>query len=191
MSNTYQLKHTYSRLKHSLYIQSEMPLEAFQHACAYIQLIRDKFPCLPLLDDCIGEYEAQTLLQKYYGAIPIDLSELMHLDSLFWEPNPVDAVVDLHDNWNIYVCCGDLDKINEYAIPDASFLMLEYLLDEARKCSTEFPQYDYSVDLARFESLLSGAVVLDEWKWQDSNGKYLTGFSVKKTQSPELLTSRF
>lgn len=174
----YQLTHEYSRMKSNYYaVRMELCSRDFNYACAYIQLIRDALPSLPVIDDCIGEVEAFTLLQTFYGAVSANNEEC----------GP-DDIVDLHENWNSYVCPHDLKKINAFAVPNASYKMLEYLIADAQEnLASSTGNERFQVEIERLKSLLTGAKVQKEWGWQDIYGQSLTGFCIHQGEAPELL----
>ncbi|ENN8378709.1 hypothetical protein ACAX46_004175 [Providencia rettgeri] len=174
----YQLTHTYSLLKKDFYgMETNLSLIEFQYPCAYLQLIRDKLPSLSSIDDCIGENEAAVLLPQFYGFKP------------FYEPIQIDGILDFHHNWECYVIEGDIDKINQYAIPNATAKVVEYFCVEIEKWLIKHPQdTNAKKDLERFKKLLSGESVKEEWNWQNIKNESLTGFKLINSKTPELIS---
>ncbi|WP_272522446.1 hypothetical protein [Providencia sp. PROV202] len=172
----YQLTHAYSRSAQFYGVETNLSLEQFQQACAYIQLIRDKLPSFSSSDDCLVECEILFLLQMFYGVMPL------------YENSELDAIVDVHHNWECYVIGGNLALINQYAICNASIIMLEFLRYKLQTKLNIDSNEKAKVDLARLDALLSGHFLKKEWELRDVYGNDLTGIQFLRSDKVELIS---
>ena len=172
----YQLTHAYSRSAQFYGVETNLSLEQFQQACAYIQLVRDKLPSFSSSDDYLVECETLFLLQMFYGFMPL------------YENSEVDAIVDVHHNWECYVIGGSLASINQYAICNASIIMLEFLRYKLQAKLNNYSNEKIKVDLARLDSLLSGHFLKKEWELRDVYGNDLTGIQFLRSDKVELIS---
>ncbi|UBX47722.1 hypothetical protein LDO51_10990 [Providencia alcalifaciens] len=172
----YQLTYAYSQSAQFYGVETNLSLEQFQQACAYIQLIRDKLPSFSSSDDCLVECETLFLLQMFYGFTPL------------YENREIDAIVDVHHNWECYVIGGNLASINQYAICNASIIMLEFLRYKLQAKLNTYTNESVKVDLARLDYLLSGHFLKREWALRDVYGNDLTGMQFLRSDKVELIS---
>ncbi|WGM03513.1 hypothetical protein [Arsenophonus nasoniae] len=171
----YQLTSVNSNSNNFYGVEADLTLEDFQHACAYVQIVRDGLPVLSsCLDDCVGDWDGVILLNRFYGFKPI------------YKMIKPDEIIDFYDNWHEYVLKNDVNKINQFAVINASRKIVEFFCEKIEKTIQDFPHFE--IELKRLRLLLNGECVEETWNWQRIDAKYLTGFKLWDSTEPELIT---
>ncbi|HHR6442618.1 TPA: hypothetical protein ACS777_003387, partial [Providencia alcalifaciens] len=81
-----------------------------------------------------------------------------------------------------------LASINQYAICNASIIMLEFLRYKLQAKLNNYSNEKIKVDLARLDSLLSGHFLKKEWELRDVYGNDLTGIQFLRSDKVELIS---
>lgn len=183
MPITIKLTHHYSRNAANFFaIRTDWDIEAINLACAYIQLKREELPSTIYFDDVIGEPEAFTLLHEMYGFEQIKT------------PCLYDETIDLHENWTRFACFVPNNVLNKFAVPNASLIILKYMLKEVElfqpfindidpRCSKEY----WAEYRSRLLDVINGKPLKTSWGWQRLDGSFIENIVYSVSDKIELL----
>lgn len=157
--------------------------QALKYACAYVQHIRNRLPVLNSMEFIIHPAFCVTLLNKFYGMEPVALKGGC-------------PEIDLYTNWKQYCLHQPFlcHEINEYAVCNASVLMLGIMRDKAitryQRLKEIYPAHISAMikDIEHLEAAVSGCGVASEWRWYTPTGENLTGRQFLFSEQPEIIT---
>lgn len=186
LMRTIQLSHYYSKLRGVRFyaIRTNMSLEDVNLACGYLQLLRDQLPIFQTVEDDLGEVEGVELLSSLYGCEPIiinlrpsaKISQALvrrySRDTITTRKRVrVDGVIDFYENWNDYAVHDDKRiRMNEFAQIGAKIAILNLMLKDARRNSTNASATKGTNIVERIEAIRGGALVTAEWRLKTLTG---------------------